>query len=105
MRKSLAAFIGYSSHAVIDYSLIGYLTGLAALGAMAGVLIGSRISESRLQLLFGLTIFISAMLLSAYEIISWLDRVYVIPLYFPGGILVMFYSAIILVLRKRVSKT
>lgn len=103
--KSLAAFIGYSSHAVIDYSLIGYLTGLAALGAMAGVLIGSRISESRLQLLFGLTIFISAMLLSAYEIISWLDRVYVIPLYFPGGILVMFYSAIILVLRKRVSKT
>jgi uncharacterized membrane protein YfcA len=103
--KSLAAFIGYSSHAVIDYSLIGYLTGLAALGAMAGVLIGSRISESRLQLLFGLTIFISAMLLSAYEIISWLDRVYVIPLYFPGGILVMFYSAIILVLRKRVCKT
>ena len=103
--KSLAAFIGYSSHAVIDYSLIGYLTALAALGAMAGVLIGSRISESKLQILFGLTIFISAILLSAYELINWLDTVYVIPPYFSGGILVLFYSALILVFRKRISKT
>jgi len=101
--KSLAAFIGYSSHAVVNYPLIGYLTALAALGAVVGVLIGSRISESRLQLLFGLTIFISAMLLSAYEIINWLGRVCVIPPYFSGGILVLFYTAIILVLRKRVS--
>lgn len=103
--KSLAAFIGYSSHTVIDYSLIGYLTALAALGAMVGVLIGSRLSESRLQLLFGLTIFISAMSLSAYEIINWLNGVNVIPTYFAGGVLVLFYSAIILVLRKRVTKT
>ena len=102
--KSLAAFIGYSSHAAIDYSLIAYLTVLAALGAMGGVLIGSRISESRLQLLFGLTLFIGAMLLAAYEVTHWLDEIHAIPPYLSFGILVLFYSSIALALRKRLSK-
>lgn len=102
--KSLAAFIGYSSHAVIDYSLISYLTALAALGAMAGVLIGSRISESKLQLLFGLTIFISAMVLAAYEVTVWLDEIYSVSAYVSTSILLLFYALIALALRERISK-
>jgi uncharacterized membrane protein YfcA len=102
--KSLAAFIGYSSHAVIDYSLISYLTALAALGAMAGVLIGSRISESKLQLLFGLTIFISAMVLAAYEVTVWLDEIYSVSAYVSTSILLLFYALIVLALRERISK-
>ncbi len=102
--KSLAAFIGYSSHAVIDYSLISYLTALAALGAMAGVLIGSRISESKLQLLFGLTIFISAMLLAAYEVTVWLNEIYSVSAYVSTSILLLFYALIALALRERISK-
>jgi hypothetical protein len=70
--KSFAAFLGYSSHATIDYQLIGYITVYAALGACIGVSISSRIRDEKLQLLFGGVLFCSALLLGGYEIINWL---------------------------------
>jgi len=102
--KSLAAFIGYSSHATIDYALIGYVAALAAVGASGGVLIGTRISEVKLQFLFGLTIFVTAMFLAAYEIINWLDNAHAVPPAISLGILILFYSTIVLTLYKRVSR-
>ena len=69
--KSFAAFVGYSSHATIDYQLIGYITVFAALGACIGVAISSRIREDPLQLWFGIVLSMSALLLGGYEIISW----------------------------------
>ena len=71
---------------------------------MAGVLIGSRISESKLQLLFGLTIFISAMVLAAYEVTVLLDEIYSVSAYVSTSILLLFYALIALALRERISK-
>ena len=69
--KSFAAFMGYSSHATIDYQLIGYISVFAALGAYIGVGISSRIREGQLQLWFGVVLCLSALLLGGYEIVSW----------------------------------
>ena len=68
--KSFAAFIGYSSHASINYQLIGYITIFAVLGACIGVSISSRMREDKLQLWFGVVLFISALLLGGYEILN-----------------------------------
>lgn len=51
--NALAGFAGYAGTVVIDWNLVGWFTGIAAIGSIIGTLVSKRVPQRRLKEVFG----------------------------------------------------
>ena len=51
--NALSGFIGYAGTVTIDWSLVGWFTGIAAAGSILGTLISGRVPQRHLRQVFG----------------------------------------------------
>lgn len=53
MMNALSGFAGYLGHTAIDWPLVAWFTGIAAVGSIAGTLLSKRVPQQRLRQVFG----------------------------------------------------
>jgi uncharacterized membrane protein YfcA len=51
--NALSGFAGYIGHIAIDWNLVAWFTGIAAVGAVVGTLISKRVPQQQLRQVFG----------------------------------------------------
>jgi uncharacterized membrane protein YfcA len=56
--NALAGFAGYVGHVAIDWTLIGWFTAVAAVGAIIGTLISKRVPQKRLKEVFAVMLIV-----------------------------------------------
>jgi len=56
--NALAGFAGYVGHVAIDWTLIGWFTAVAAIGAIIGTLISKRVPQKRLKEVFAVMLIV-----------------------------------------------
>jgi uncharacterized membrane protein YfcA len=56
--NALAGFAGYVGHVAIDWTLIGWFTAVAAVGAIIGTLINKRVPQKRLKEVFAVMLIV-----------------------------------------------